>query len=1634
MVALETIVPYYNLLVDRARGDAQSNQTAATTTALAAAATAASASGGRGSTSTTTAVEGARGGQTTNGRGGGNNSQKRLQHQRSQKYSEYYVEIILAFVGLLVVRNVVLMISRAYNRRQRRKADSAAVEKGSAPQPFKHSALERGIYAVDRAALQPFPFLPSDWSYLRVGLIVVNIALSVIFCLVNVFNGTGTAKLFADRAGRISTADLPLLFLFSLRFWHIYLGSHSTVLAIIHTFAYIGNYYANNNVARLQSAYAKLYFKMGIVAVVFMFAISATGFGFIRRRGYQAFLALHVAGAGIILAGCWYHRPNMQDWVMGTVGIWVFERLWRICSVFTSFANMRFFVRAPIIRAKATIVDGAIKLDVPCKGRMWAPGQHFYISFWYVLAFVGRDLLRRPHLYGQTHPFCVANVPRADSEAQEMRFVLRIYKGITSELEQHIRRKVKAKGGEEVEMMVAVEGPFDNAEPAEKYDSVLCLAGGSGITHPLSVLADVCQKAMQGKAATTNVRLVWAIHHAEQVGWVEETLDEARAWAAQANLSLSIDLYITRQHNAVPTLSSSGTATPTTESASFDEEKKVDLSSSPAGSSDALGLAAVAKCNRFSGRPDVAVEVSKMVCESTGRTLVVACGPIQLAEDVRRAVKEYKPSQLNYEIAKFDCPNERADDERLELDSPPSPPPHPSSPTPPPILEGFREDDGADFGDLLKPSSTGFGASSTYSAFGGPQDDDDLAANPFADLASSSAQLPYDDAPAQSPFYTEPTEPSPPVQSAYDEPAYAPPEEPAYVPVEQPPVSAYEHDTSAFEPSTPVTSTSVFPERHFEREAAPEPETPAQPHLQPGDPAGFSYSYQRPTPSTSRFLPPSSSAAHAPPQEESPFASQSQRRGKADLSALLGDEKPATLSGFRRGERAEGTAGPLGSKIAVLPAKSVGKTPVARPLAALLGLETEEEEPKASAKNASPPAPPPAQSAEPPAPVEAAPFPPEESTPQPLSPSALETPLPPSRAETPTQAAPSSAKKEDNKPALSRAISTAPSSLSVDDSRYDSMVSPLDTGLTPSVDGKAADGEAWPANKAVDALDEQLTALKVDEPAAPPPAEPETTSAPPSASYSQYIFGEGTSTPASAVESVETSRRPSYETPTSRGFRAFNASSDDGGGFGATDDADSLRGTYSRSVEVGDGDDAETETGVSTPGTERTVAMGEPQRTEREGSAPLPPLPAQSPTIQGSPRSTQLGGSLGPTFVITVGDPQTVGSALNPAAQHTVYTVRTRTTSSAYRKPDFAVLRRFSHFLWLYDALTQNNPGVIVPGMPEKHAIGRFGTEFVENRRLGLESALNKIVSHPMLVGDPDLRLFLESDTFHIDIKQRKLDTTAENKGFLANLSSSISGPKFTEFDDYFDQRRQQLDAFETQLRSLLDSLGKAAKARHGLQGSIAELQSAFLALAQCDLSSSLRSLLDEAAAVQKKLFDLAEAQAAQEEKIDGLTTVAESYARLCTSARGVFGARIKAYHTWQAAEANLRKMQAAHEKAKRSGRTHSELLNLSVAEIADNGSLRLVFGNQAERKMLDARHDFDDVSKLTKAEMARFDKEKVDDFKKALEDYADSLAARQREVVETWQQYHDLLAKAVEANKAAASASHAGEAASTTA
>jgi hypothetical protein len=98
-----------------------------------------------------------------------------------------------------------------------------------------------------------------------------------------------------------------------------------------------------------------------------------------------------------------------------------------------------------------------------------------------------------------------------------------------------------------------------------------------------------------------------------------------------------------------------------------------------------------------------------------------------------------------------------------------------------------------------------------------------------------------------------------------------------------------------------------------------------------------------------------------------------------------------------------------------------------------------------------------------------------------------------------------------------------------------------------------------------------------------------------------------------------------------------------------------------------------------------------------------------------------------------------------------------QTTSPLFQKSAFSVLRRYSDFLWLYEILSNNNPGVVVPPVPEKNPFGRFDDQFVRQRRFALEKCIQKIANHPVLGKDSDLRVFLESDSFALDVGLSRL-------------------------------------------------------------------------------------------------------------------------------------------------------------------------------------------------------------------------------------------------------------------------------------
>ncbi|KAK8030114.1 hypothetical protein PG993_011405 [Apiospora rasikravindrae] len=418
---------------------------------------------------------------------------------------------------------------------------------------------------------------------------------------------------------------------------------------------------------------------------------------------------------------------------------------------------------------------------------------------------------------------------------------------------------------------------------------------------------------------------------------------------------------------------------------------------------------------------------------------------------------------------------------------------------------------------------------------------------------------------------------------------------------------------------------------------------------------------------------------------------------------------------------------------------------------------------------------------------------------------------------------------------------------------------------------------------------------------------------------------------------------------------------------------------------------------------QRKAGPKDPHNIDDEEDADLPTGPRAPPPVEAalpSPIRTTNRPSISleqaaakPSFHISVGDPHKVGDL---TSSHIVYSVRTQTTSKGYKQPEFEVKRRYRDFLWLYTTMHGNNPGVVVPPPPEKQALNRFDTNFVESRRAALEKMCNKIAAHPTLQNDPDLKLFLESESFNVDIKhkERREPIPGESKGVFGSLGISVgSSNKFVEQDDWFHDRRVYLDALENQLKALMKSMDTMVSQRKAMAEAAGDFSASLHALSTVELSHTLSGPLDALSELQITIRDVYDRQAQQDVLTFGI--IIDEYIRLIGSVKQAFGQRQKAFHSWHSAESELQKRKATQDKLLRQGKSQQDRLNQVSAEVAD-----------AERKVHQARLLFDDMGRLMRAELDRFEREKVEDFKSAVETFLESAVEAQKELIEKWETF----------------------------
>uniref|UniRef100_A0A7N6AV05 Sorting nexin-2 n=1 Tax=Anabas testudineus TaxID=64144 RepID=A0A7N6AV05_ANATE len=334
------------------------------------------------------------------------------------------------------------------------------------------------------------------------------------------------------------------------------------------------------------------------------------------------------------------------------------------------------------------------------------------------------------------------------------------------------------------------------------------------------------------------------------------------------------------------------------------------------------------------------------------------------------------------------------------------------------------------------------------------------------------------------------------------------------------------------------------------------------------------------------------------------------------------------------------------------------------------------------------------------------------------------------------------------------------------------------------------------------------------------------------------------------------------------------------------------------------------------------------------------------------------------------------------------------TTLSMFRNKTFTVRRRFSDFLGLYEKLSEKHGpnGFIVPPPPEKSILGMTkvkvgkedssSTDFVERRRGALERYLQRVVNHPSLLQDPDVREFLEREELPRAVSTQALS----GAGFLKMLNRATDAVskmtiKMNESDVWFEEKLQEVESADQQFRKL-----------HALvETLVVHRKELSLNTASFAKSAAMLGSAEDNTALSRALSQLAEDQA--ENDTFCFAELIADYIRLLGAVRGSFDHRMKAWQRWQDAQTMLQKKRET--EAKLLWANKPDKLQLAKEEIAE-----------WEAKVTQYERDFERVSATVRKEVIHFEKQKAKNFKRQIINYLESLLQSQQQLIKYWEAF----------------------------
>ena len=387
-------------------------------------------------------------------------------------------------------------------------------------------------------------------------------------------------------------------------------------------------------------------------ATVTMCAVLPFSIQPLRRTLYEAFLAIHVVLAIVMVVLLFYHVSIMDGeydiFLWFCVGVWVctelrkyqygpwltprwgFERLARLVRMAVLSYSAILTLRPNTIASLTSHKRGLIRLNITVPFTFTPrPGQHYYIytpkqwTFW------------------ENHPFSLASWRPSPTSGEagievkgrgtELSFLLAPQKGTT----RRILRQLESTSNGEKEMRLMLEGPYGSTHNFTAFSHLLLVAGGSGITALLPYIYEA--QTMPEKYAARRVSVIWAVKDLEYA---------ADVLAQELRPVLGDSRFVIRIHR---TLEDEEAATQSDIHHSVRDDRPAVLDVSATTSQDDVSAESKdAKTLPGSAR-EYQIIIGRPVMEDVLRSelghlegmhsmAVLSCGPAGMLDDMRQAV------------------------------------------------------------------------------------------------------------------------------------------------------------------------------------------------------------------------------------------------------------------------------------------------------------------------------------------------------------------------------------------------------------------------------------------------------------------------------------------------------------------------------------------------------------------------------------------------------------------------------------------------------------------------------------------------------------------------------------------------------------------------------------------------------------------------------------------------------------------------------------------------------------------------------------------------------------------------------------------------------------------------------------